>query len=376
MHSYRRLCASALFAFACSCAPAFAAISAGDHLNVHVFNHPELSGVVTVDSHGAIELPVIGHLHVAGLESSQVATSINGRIKSYVPFPSVDVQDFSESQTIFVTGGPGGVLAYAPNETLAAAVAEMAKVTQASDATQTPPNASLDRFDRSRIDLKRVALYRAGRRLGIYDMIQLRSIGDPGPVLFANDTIAFANKPIAVTIAGAANLPGPAYLWPEEPVSDAIAQAGGPSAAAASGHVLISGLDGTSRVVTLGDATFNGPAHPGDTITIPTAPRVTVAGLVEHPGLVTLQNDFTLVSALAAAGGYDKFSDLRRVQIVHAGTRREYNIVKLAHGDLSQNPSLADGDTVFVPEGYKTDWNQVFAGLGGIAGIGVFLTHI
>jgi protein involved in polysaccharide export with SLBB domain len=376
MLPYARSCALSILAVAGTCAPAWAAISAGDKLNVHVYNHPEMSAVVTVDSRGTIQLPVVGSIRVLGLESDDVAKAIDRRITPYVPFPSVDVQELSESQTIFVAGGPGGVLAYEPNETLASAVAEMAKVTQTADNPQTPPNAVLDRFDRSRIDLRRVTLFRAGRALGVYDMIALRGAGNPGPVLFANDTIAFANKPVAVNVVGAANAPGPAYLWPGEPLSDAIAQAGGPSAVAASGHVEVNHANGSSRVVALGDALFDAPGAPGDTITIPTAPRVTVAGLVEHPGIVTLQNDFTLISALAASGGYDKFSDLRKVQIVHAGTRQQYDIVKLAHGDLTQNPVLHDGDTVFVPEGYKTDWSTVFAGLGGFASFGVMLTHL
>jgi len=81
------------------------------------------------------------------------------------------------------------------------------------------------------------------------------------------------------------------------------------------------------------------------------------------------------VSALASSGGYNKFADLRKVQIVHQGTRTQYDIVALAHGDLSQNPTLHDGDTVFVPEGHKTDWSQVFAALGGIGSFAIGVTH-
>jgi protein involved in polysaccharide export with SLBB domain len=360
----------------CSAVPAWATIDAGDRLNIRIYNHPELSSVVTVDSHGVIQLPVVGSLSVQGHESANVALAIRRRIEPYIPFPAVDVQDTSESQTLFVSGGPGGVLPFAPNETLCAAVAEIAKGSQFSDTAQTPPNAQFDRFDRSRIDLKRVALYRNGRSISTFNLIALRNAGNPGPRLYANDTIAFANKPITITVIGAVNAPGSAYLWPEEPLSDAIAQAGGTSPVAASGHIEISHVNQAPDVVALGDPIFNRAAAAGDVITIPTAPRVTVAGLVEHPGVVSLQNDFTLVSALAAAGGYNKFGDLRKVQLIHQGTKREYNIVALAHGDLAQNPTLHDGDTVYVPEGYKTDWGQVFAGLGGIGGLGYTFTHL
>jgi polysaccharide export outer membrane protein len=353
-------------------APAAAAINAGDRLNVHVYNHPELSTVATVDSRGTIQLPVVGTVRVEGLESKDVASAIRERIKPYVPFPAVDIQDTNESQTIFVSGGPGGVLPYAPNETLSAAVAEVAKGTRFGDSAATPPNAQLDQFDRSRLDLKRVSVYRSGRPLGAFDMIALRNAGDPGPRLFANDTVAFSNKPIGVTVIGAVGSPGPAYLWPDEPLSDAIAQAGGPSTSAASSHVELARNNESTRMLALGDPLLNRPASAGDVLTIPTAPRVTVAGLVEHPGTFALQNDFTLLSALAASGGYNKFGDLRKVKVVHNGVRTEYNIVSLAHGDMAQNPVLHDGDTVFVPEGHKTDWGMVFQGIGALSNAATF----
>jgi protein involved in polysaccharide export with SLBB domain len=203
-------------------------------------------------------------------------------------------------------------------------------------------------------------------------MIALRMSGDPGPTLYANDTVAFSNKPIAVEVIGAVNTPGATYLWPQEPLSNAIAQAGGATPLAASGRIVITHADAPPEMLALGDPTFNRPALPGDVITVPTAPRVTVTGLVEKPGVVTLPNDFTLLSALASAGGYNKFGDLRKVQVLHAGVKTQYDIVALAHGDASQNPALHDGDTVFVPEGYKTDWGQVFQALGGLGGLSSF----
>jgi protein involved in polysaccharide export with SLBB domain len=374
---YNALLSTIAFALCCWAAPVDAAINAGDRVNVHVYNHPELSTVATVDSHGIIQLPVIGSIRVQGLESNDAARAIRRRIEAYVPYPAVDVQDMSELQSIFVSGGPGGVLPYTPNETLSSALAEIAKITQFSDTAQTPPNAQLDRFDHSRIDLKRVAIYRNGQPVGTYNMIALREIGNPGPVLYPSDTIAFSDKPIRVQVNGAVNTPGPAYLWPDEALSDAIAQAGGPSPAAASGHIELMHADRATEIIAMGDPLFNRPATAGDVVTIPTAPRVTVAGFVNHSGVVTLQNDFTLLSALASAGGYDKFADLRKVQLVHQGTKSEYNIVALVHGNLTQNPVLHDGDTVFVPEGHKTDWSQVFGGLGAVgalSGFGLLLT--
>lgn len=370
--------ALAFSVFSAMAIPAGAAINAGDRLNVHIYNHPELSIVATVDSSGSIQIPVVGTVHAAGLESNAVAYVIRKRIEPYVPFPAVDVQDTSETQSLFVSGASGGVLAYSPNETLSAAVAEVQKAGTIAGTNNVPPspNALIDRFDSSRLDLRRVIVYRSGRALGAYNVIALRDAGDPGPVLYANDTVAFSNKPIAVKVVGAVNLPGPAYLWADEPLSDAIAQSGGVSGVAASNRIVISRPDAADQIVAFGNAAFNEPAKDGDIITVPTAPRVTVAGMVDKPGTVILPSDFTLVSALAAAGGYNRFGDLRNVQVVHQGVTTHYNIVALAHGDLTNNPALSDGDTVYVPEGHKTDWSLVWSALGGIGGISTLYYNV
>lgn len=352
-----------LAALAAIPALAVAAINPGDHLTVLVYNHPGLSSAPIVDSTGAIQLPVVGTVHVQGKASKDVALEIKHRLIPFVPYPEVDVADTSETPTLFVAGAPGGVLTYSPGETLAAAIAEVARIVPQNQGTVPAPNATLDRFDRSRVDLRRVAVYRNRALLGTYDMIALRASGDPGPVLFANDTVSLANKPIPVTVLGSVVAPGKAYLWPDEPMSDAVDQAGGVTPTAATGRVVLERSGLAPQSIALGDPALTQSAVAGDVITIPTAPRVTVAGLVAKPGVVSLQNDFTLLSAISTAGGLNKFADIKKVQVLRNGVATKYDIVALTHGDVSQNPTLQDGDTVFVPEGHKIDWSQAFQAL-------------
>jgi polysaccharide export outer membrane protein len=56
-------------------------ISAGDLLDVHVFDTPELSGKLQVDSSGRITLPVAGQVQVGGLSREQAATAIAERLR-------------------------------------------------------------------------------------------------------------------------------------------------------------------------------------------------------------------------------------------------------------------------------------------------------
>jgi polysaccharide biosynthesis/export protein len=58
------------------------AIGAGDLLNVDVFDTPELSGSVRVNQNGEGNLPVLGIIELAGLNSNQAARKIEAELKA------------------------------------------------------------------------------------------------------------------------------------------------------------------------------------------------------------------------------------------------------------------------------------------------------
>jgi protein involved in polysaccharide export with SLBB domain len=354
--------------------PAAAAIHSGDSLTIHVYNHPELSSDTTpvkVDSRGQVTVPVAGTITVRGLEPKAVAKLIAARLAKFVPYPAVDVADTSETAVIFVAGGPGGVVPYSPGETLATAIADVEKDLQRAQTGTTVTTTNLtDALDRSRVDTKRVVVERDGKVFGTYNMLALRKAGDPGPDLYPDDTISFADKPVEVTILGDVAIPGKAYLWDDEPLNDAVSQAGGLKDTAASGRIELTRDGSPGKLIAAGDPAFFAPAHQNDVVVFPTAPRVTVAGMVYTPGVTTLKNNFTLLSAMYSAGGIQKWANLKDVQVTHDGTTTHYDITKLTHGDATQNPPLHDGDLVFVPEGHRIDftafWTVLF-GAGNLA---------
>jgi polysaccharide export outer membrane protein len=323
-------------------APASASIHAGDVLEVQVFNHPELSKKVSVDSAGQISYPLAGLVQVSGLDASLVAARLSRMLGRYVREASVDVQVVGEGASLNVAGGPGGKLAYTPGETLMTAIGGIKTIGEAQ-------------IERSRVDLTRVSLERDGSRIGTFDVTKFSASGDSGPALRPGDTIVFVDKPVAVQVEGAVAHPGFAHLAPSEPLADAIAQVGGSLPTAGTGSLtLIRGGQRTS--IAEGDAVLTSPAQPGDVMVIPVAPRVTVAGSVTNPGVVTLKSNFSLVSALYTAGGPAKYANLHNVQVVQdGGARSSYDIVRLVKGDLSQNATLHDGDLVFVPQGSTFD---------------------
>jgi protein involved in polysaccharide export with SLBB domain len=359
----RRSSAFAALFIACVAAPALAKIHPGDRVAVLVYNHPELSGQTTVDGSGHISLPLAGGVDTTNLDPSQVAQRVRYRLAPYVRKVAVDVQLVSQAQSIFVAGGPGGVLAYNPGENLASALSQLrVQNSTLNNANAQPAQQAYD-FDHGRIDLQHVAIVRDGSVIGPFDASS-SALGSGGAALLqSGDTIQLHDKPVAVTVRGDVKEPGVAYLNPADALSTAIAQVGGELPTSATNNITIR-RDGVEHVVAFGSPEFSEPARPGDIIMVPRAPTITVVGMVVKPGDVQLRNDTTLLTALYGAGGIQKWADLKKVQVLRHGRPTLYDVTALTHGDVSQNPPLVDGDTVFVPEGHKVDWTTVFEALG------------
>jgi protein involved in polysaccharide export with SLBB domain len=358
------LSALVVFGVLFAAVPAAAAVHAGDQLLVTVYGHPELSGAVDVDGAERISLSLAGTIDVQGLDLHQIADRIKAALEPYVIKPAVDVQLKSQLPVLFVSGGPGGVLKYQPGETLSAALADLPvngkpSVSTLSTVANEGSGRNLDQLASSRIDLRRIGVERDGASLGIFDVTALSSSGQSGPVLHAGDTIVLVDKPVAVRVAGDVQVPSIAHLWTDEPLSDAIVQAGGLNASAATSHIALA-RGGTTQFVALGDPVFSQPPAKDDSLLVSTAPRVAVAGLVDKPSTVVLKTNFSLLNAIFAAGGPTKWADLGKVQVESNGTRTSYDITKLVHGDMTQNPQLKDGDLVFVPEGHRIDYTGIF----------------
>jgi protein involved in polysaccharide export with SLBB domain len=235
----------------------------------------------------------------------------------------------------------------------------MADAAPTSAATTPQQTASVAELQNARVDLRRVSVQRNGRSLGTYDAVELFARGEGGPQLQAGDTIVLVNKAILVRVSGEVAHPGTAFLSADEPLSDAVSQAGGLLSTATVARMTLT-RGGTAHPLAEGDAAWTQPAHAGDAIMVPVAPRVSVAGIVQHPGEFTLRADTTLLSALYQAGGPAKFADVAHVAVVRDGQKTQYNVTRLVKGDLTQNPVLRDGDVVLVPQGRGIDGQAVF----------------
>jgi protein involved in polysaccharide export with SLBB domain len=339
-----------------------AAVQPGDKLNIIVFNHPELSVQTTVDASGKVSLPVAGLVEASYAEPNVVAERVRERLTPFVPNVAVDVQVLAQSTSLFISGGPGGVLTYAPGETLTDAVQTALVVNRATTSTGVPLTVSATNIDpfRSPVDLHNVRVLRNGSLFGTYDVQALLEHGTTGIAMQPGDTIGLAYKPVAVTVTGQVMDAGIAHLWPTEPLSNALLQVGGVNATTA-GFAIILNRGGQQQIVTTTSAAYSEPAHDGDVLTVPPAIHVAVTGDVNKPGNVALLGDPSLLSALYLAGGPNAVGDLANVKIVHQGQTTSYDVTKVTHGEPGAVASLADGDTVYVPASpHHVDYRGIF----------------
>jgi protein involved in polysaccharide export with SLBB domain len=337
--------AFALFAASASAA-ALAAIHPGDKIQISVYNHPELATSATVDAQGRVSMALVGSVDAAGMDEKALATRIQDKLAHYMKYPAVEVVTLAQSPDIFIAGGPGGTIQYRPGDTLSTGLSDLSIACKCS-------------LSDTSADLHHVRIVRNGMVVGQYDASSLQTSGDAGPALLPGDRVAFAAKPVAVTVKGEVKSPGIAYLYADEPLSDALTQAGGMTANASYAQILLQ-RDGALTQISEGSPEFSATAHPGDILTVPSVEHIQVIGAVGSQGEVTLKQDFTLMSALYFAGGPTKWADLGHVYIRHRGTTKVVSLANIEHGNLSTNPGLEDGDVVFVPEGHKIDWRGFF----------------
>ena len=82
-------------------------ISAGDLIDLNVFDTPELSGKLRVDEHGHVSLPLAGVLAVSGMTAEQAGSAIESRLRETDilkdPHASVAVLEYA-TQGVTVTG--------------------------------------------------------------------------------------------------------------------------------------------------------------------------------------------------------------------------------------------------------------------------------
>ncbi len=214
-------------------------------------------------------------------------------------------------------------------------------------------------------------------------LIEAQFLRDP----HVSVSIRMVNRP-RVAVLGMVLRPGSYEFKEGETVMHAISMAGSfdPDRALLRDALLRrKRADGTEETIPLdleklfykGDLSQNYRLQPDDVIFIPedVVNRIYVLGRVMRPGLYPWKSNTTVLEAINRAGGHQERGTLSRVYIIRPNPnapdkpqRIVVNLLRLIDkGDLSQDIPLQPGDTVYVPEVKRPDWNQIYSIVATVA---------
>lgn len=214
-------------------------------------------------------------------------------------------------------------------------------------------------------------------------LIEAQFLRDP----HVSVSIRVINRP-RVAVLGMVQRPGSYEFKEGETVMHAISMAGSfdPDRALLKDALLRrKRADGTEEVIPLdlekmffkGDLSQNYRLQPDDVIFIPedVVNRIYVLGKVQRPGLYPWKSSTTVLEAINRAGGQQEKGTLSKVYVIRPNPnapdkpqRIVVNLLRLIDkGDTSQDVPLQPGDTVYVPEVKKPDWNQIYSIVATVA---------
>ena len=172
-------------------------------------------------------------------------------------------------------------------------------------------------------------------------------------------------------------------------ITEALAAAGGTLDNTLHADVTILHANGSTTALDLGAILREGKVGadaklaPGDVVMVRKHyARIAVLGFVNKPGYYDLVDDrpLRLSDAIGLAGGTDsKRGQLGEVAVLHTREdgkqeRKVYNLEKfLRKGDVKQNPEVAAGDVIYVPETKRPDWTTIFQIISSIGITGSLL---
>jgi polysaccharide export outer membrane protein len=182
-----------------------------------------------------------------------------------------------------------------------------------------------------------------------------------------------------VMVLGDVKNPGKYQLPSDAKLSDAIAAAGGLSdidgnypvarISDAQGHVSRVNLQ---QLLRQGDTQLDDRLGEGDVVYVPGPVQfyVNVAGAVDHPGPIQVNQGDGLAVAIAKAGNSASAqADLNHVRLIRTGAdgkqqTMEINLYQaLQGGNAAANVALEKGDTIYVPQSAPQHHDSILTGL-------------
>lgn len=364
-------------------------IEPGDQLLVTVAGHEkELTTLVIVRPDGMITYPWVGDIKAAGLTLIQLSRAISTQLSDldYYADPQVTVQFKKTSgELICVVGDvvdPGQKIFPRPAnvvEVLAAAgwFEETADLTNARIIRTKGKQKEIIPVDlRSLLKIDITAQDVASEQLSD-DKFML----EDGDVLVIPSSI----KEERINVIGHVHIPGQYRVRSAISLVGALALAGGPLETTANlRHIRIIRADGS---VIIADATrfWNKPGekhpspdslpiqsdsradpvprgmvYPGDSVVVLEKGKINILGSVENQGQFAVDDEISIMEALALAGISDS-ANLKKLRVIRsAGEELIVDASKIWEQRGQEfEVTLGAGDTLIVPRAFKINWGAV-----------------
>ncbi|MBY8084226.1 SLBB domain-containing protein [Vibrio fluvialis] len=355
-------------------------VAIGDMIQVNLPGETQLNQAFLVDRRGAIKLPEIGSIFVAGYSEEQLTNEVKLRLgEVYRDLTNVEV--FIAQKQLIIN-----VLGYVENP--GEKVLDQATTIQEafSAAGGIRSGAQLDK-----VQLKR------GKNVTVFDYKQFLETGEESalPSLQSMDTLFVPASPLvgnieqdfnptalanagdsassntSIKVFGEVNAPGSFSFKADTSLVDILMRSGGVTRYASVEQIRIIS-DNTPTLFNLkkyldsGDSALLPILKPGSTVFVPKqeeeikagANVVYVMGEVAIPGAYEGKPGASFMDILANAGGPTRFAESRQIRIIKAnGQVIRFDMVAYTEGSGSSPlPAIVSGDAIFVPE--KLDMNE------------------
>ena len=356
-------------------------IAAGDVLAINVVDFPNLTVPQTVVApDGTVSLSLVGQVTVAGQSVGQTTALLTTKYKKYIINPSVSVSLFQKHpETVVFSGSVArpGVLEYRPGLHLLEALAESGGVITAANVASAG-GASEPIADPAHV----VVTHEDGTK-------QTLDLSDPQAeagtatdvVMTPGDVVYVPQQTGKVSVVGEVKQPLVLPYRPNLTILEAVAECGSfnpDTADLPNAHLTHNGKDMPINLDPLlrhGDRSQNITLSPGDQVVIPELKnRTFVFGDVARPGFFLFKPGDRVSDALSGVLGPTPQADLGKINVIHSDkvhntaqmVRVNFNDFVL-HGDISGNPFVQPGDSLYIPDKKRSlSVQDVFGALQGV----------
>jgi protein involved in polysaccharide export with SLBB domain len=311
-------------------------IGIDDILNIYIWKHEDLSGDVPVRSDGYASLPLIGDIHVEGLEIPEFRAVIEKKYDEYIEKPQITVT------------------CKVPNSLQVSIVGAVEKPeTYIGPATTT----YILRGDRTLLSILSVVSIRSdadleesyiirGDKIIPVNLKALLEDGDTSQniILCPQDTLVISEPLKEIVLLGEVKSPGRYKINRNSTVLDALSRAGGVNSKTADLYMAYLARDNDilpinfKRLLDHGNMSQNILLNDGDIIYIPNINenKTFVIGEVNAPGVRYFTDPMDLIEAISSCGGFRTTANRSQVVVVRGNPQKPevyaVNVLKMMKG--------------------------------------------